>query len=119
MYYTLWCKNVPNKRCLTSIYSQASPVYGSEKCLTSIYGDYLSIYGSQTLKQNRSSNVNIFCLEHFYTIRYNTFFHTFLCSTTYQKLVFYAGIPLSFWLCNFQWKGSVCCNHDSNKINYK
>ena len=35
-----------------------------------------------------------FCLEHFYTIRYNTFFHTFLCSTTYQKLVFYAGIPL-------------------------
>ena len=33
-------------------------------------------------------------MEHFYTKRYNTFFHTFLCSTTYQKLVFYAGIPL-------------------------
>ena len=42
----------------------------------------------------RSSNVKIFCLEHFYTIRYDTFVHTFLCSTTYQKLVFYAGIPL-------------------------
>ena len=42
-----------------------------------------------------SSNVNIFCLEHFYTIRYNTFLHTFLCSTKYQKLVFYAGIPLN------------------------
>ena len=43
----------------------------------------------------RSSNVNIFCLEHFYTVRYDTFLHTFLCSTTYQKLVFYAGIPLN------------------------
>ena len=32
----------------------------------------------------------------FYTIRYNTFLHTFLCSTTYQKLVFYAGIPLNY-----------------------
>ena len=42
-----------------------------------------------------SSNVNIFCLEHFYTIRYDTFLHTFLCSTKYQKLVFYAGIPLN------------------------
>ena len=42
-----------------------------------------------------SSNVNIFCLEHLYTKRYDTFLHTFLCSTTYhQKLVFYAGIPL-------------------------
>ena len=30
------------------------------------------MYGSQTSKQNGSSNVNIFCLEHFYTIRYNT-----------------------------------------------
>ena len=47
-----------------------------------------------TSRGNRSSNVNIFCLEHFYTIRYNTFLHTFLCSTTYQKLVFHAGIPL-------------------------
>ena len=50
--------------------------------------------GSESVKI-RSSNVNIFCLEHFYTIRYNTFLHTFLCSTTYQKLVFYAGIPLT------------------------
>ena len=33
---------------------------------------------------------NIFTL-----VRYNTFLHTFLCSTTYQKLVFYAGIPLN------------------------
>ena len=33
-------------------------------------------------------------MEHFYTIRYDTFLHIFLCSTTYQKLVFYAGIPL-------------------------
>ena len=41
-----------------------------------------------------SSNVNIFCLEHSYTIGY-TFLHTFLCSTKYQKLVFYAGIPSS------------------------
>ena len=41
-----------------------------------------------------SLNVNIFCLEHFYTICYDTFLHTFLCSTTYQKLVFYPGIPL-------------------------
>ena len=49
--------------------------------------------GSESVKI-RSSNVNIFCLEHFYTIRYDTFFHTFLCSTTYQKLVLYAGIPL-------------------------
>ena len=61
--------------------------------------------GSESVKI-RSSNVNIFCLEHFYTIRYNTFFHTFLFSTTYQKLVFYAGIPLNLrcslvhWLCH-------------------
>ena len=27
---------------------------------------------------------------------YNTFLHVFLCPTTYQKLVFYAGIPLTF-----------------------
>ena len=72
--------------CLTSIYSQTSPVYGSEKCLTAIYGNCMSIYGSQTKNKIKSSNVNIFWLEHFYTIRYNTFFHTFLCSTTYQKL---------------------------------
>ena len=77
----------------------------------------MAIYGSQTsrhcsnraevipsallkhiwLWKIRSSKVNIFCLEHFYTIRYDTFFHTFLCSTTYQKLVFYAGIPLNIW----------------------
>ena len=80
---------------LTSIYSQESPVYGSEKCLTSIYGNCMSIYGRQTKNIIKSSNVNIFWLEHFYTIRYDTFFHTFLCSTTYQKLVFYAGIPLT------------------------
>ena len=43
----------------------------------------------------RTLNVNNFCLEHFYTLRYNIFFHIFLCLTTYQKLVFYAGIPLS------------------------
>ena len=72
--------------CLTSIYSQTSPVYGSEKCLTSIYGNCMSIYGSQTKNKIKSLNVNIFWLEHFYTIRYDTFFHTFLCSTTYQKL---------------------------------
>ena len=30
-----------------------------------------------------------------FTLRYDTFLHTFLCSTTYQKLVFYAGIPLT------------------------
>ena len=42
-----------------------------------------------------SPNVNIFCLEQFYTIRYDTFLHIFLCSTKYQKLVFYAGIPLT------------------------
>ena len=36
----------------------------------------------------------VVCLEHFYTLRYNTFFHIFLCLTTYQKLVVYAGIPL-------------------------
>ena len=87
--------------CLTSIYRHAIPVYGSQTLLTSIYGACLAIYRSQTSKHSptgrkwiRSSNVNIFCLEHFYTIRYNTFLHTFLCSTTYQKLVFYAGIPL-------------------------
>ena len=87
--------------CLTSIYRHAIPVYGSQTLLTSIYGACLAIYGSQTSKHSptgrkwiRSSNVNIFCLEHFYTIRYDTFLHTFLCSTTYQKLVFYAGIPL-------------------------
>ena len=51
--------------------------------------------GSESVKI-RSSNVDIFCLEHFYTIMYHTFFHTFLCFTTYQKLVFYAGIPLTF-----------------------
>ena len=84
--------------CLTSIYSQASPVYGSEKCPTSIYGYCLSIWKSDKKNKIRSSNVNTFCLEHFYTIKYNTFFHTFLCSTTYQKLVFYAGIPLTFTL---------------------
>ena len=39
-------------------------------------------------------NSNNFCLEHFYTLRYDSFLHIFLCSTTYQKLVFYAGIPL-------------------------
>ena len=90
--------------CLTSIYRHAIPVYGSQTLLTSIYGACLAIYGSQTSKHSptgrkwiRSSNVNIFCLEHFYTIRYNTFLHTFLCSTTYQKLVFYAGIPLKDW----------------------
>ena len=54
----------------------------------------MSIYESQTKNKIKSSNVNIFCLEHFYTIRYDTFLHTLLCSTTYQKLVFYAGIPL-------------------------
>ena len=75
--------------CLTSIYRQASHVYGSQKYLTSIYGACLAIIwksdiktllqqgGSESVKI-RSSNVNIFCLEHFYTIRYNTFFHTFL-----------------------------------------
>ena len=35
-------------------------------------------------------------MEHFHTIKYDTFFHAFLCSTTYQNLVFYAGIPLRF-----------------------
>ena len=88
--------------CLTSIYRHAIPVYGSQTLLTSIYGACLAIYGSQTSKHSqtgrkwiRSSIVNIFCLEHAYTIRYNTLLHTFLCSTTYQKLVFYAGIPLT------------------------
>ena len=37
--------------------------------------------GSESVKI-MSSNVNIFCLEHFYTIRYDTFLHTFLCSTS-------------------------------------
>ena len=43
----------------------------------------------------RYSNTNNFFLEHFYTIRYNMFHHIFQCSTTYQKLVFYPGIPLT------------------------
>ena len=68
-------------------------------------------------KKIRSLNVNIFCLEHFYTIWYNTIFHTFLCSTTYQKLVFYAGIPLTWsdtiWLkrdCQHQSESSTSSN---------
>ena len=59
---------------------------------------YMEVRHQNILQQggNESGlqNVNIFCLEHFYTIRYNTFLHTFLCSTTYQKLFFNAGIPL-------------------------
>ena len=89
--------------CLTSIYSQASPVYESEKCLTSIYGNCMSIYGSQTKNKIKSSNVNIFWLEHFYTIRYDTFFHTFLCSTTYQKLTCWS------FLCRNPFKHELSC----------
>ena len=50
----------------------------------------MSKYGTikETLKANNS------CLEHFYTIRYNTFLDILLCSTTCRKLVFYAGFPL-------------------------
>ena len=33
-------------------------------------------------------------MEHFYTIRYDTFLHIFLRFSTYQKSVFYAGILL-------------------------
>ena len=58
---------------------------------------YMEVRHQNILQQggNKSGlQMLIFCLEHFYTIRYNTFLHTFLCSTTYQKLVFYAGIPL-------------------------
>ena len=50
----------------------------------------MSKYG--IIKEHRRANNS--CLEHFYTITYHTFLHILLCSTTYQKLVFYAGIPL-------------------------
>ena len=36
----------------------------------------MSIYRSETLK-HQHLNANNFCLENFYTIRYNTFLHTF------------------------------------------
>ena len=39
-----------------------------------------------------------FCLENFFTIRYDTYLRTFLYSITYQKLVFYAGISLTIML---------------------
>ena len=52
----------------------------------------ISLYGSKDLI---IKNANNFCLDNFYTIRYNTFLHIFLYSITYQKLVFYAGIPFN------------------------
>ena len=48
----------------------------------------------QNILQQGGNESGLQMLISFYTIRYNTFLHTFLCSTTYQKLVFYAGIPL-------------------------
>ena len=41
----------------------------------------------------RSSNVNIFCLEHFYTIRYNTFSHTFFMLYNISKVSFLCRNP--------------------------
>ena len=56
---------------------------------------YMEVRHQNILQQARSesvkimsSNVNIFCLEHFYTIRYNTFLHTFFMLYNISKVSF-------------------------------
>ena len=83
-------------------YRHAIPVYESQTLLTSIYEACLAKYRSQTSKHSptgrkwiRSSNVNFFCLEHFYTIRYNTFLHTFFMLYNISKVSFLCRNPFN------------------------
>ena len=51
---------------------------------------YMEFRHQNILQQGGNESGLQMLISFVYTIRYNTF----LCSTTYQKLVFYAGIPL-------------------------
>ena len=42
----------------------------------------------------RTLNVNKFCLEHFYTLRYNTFFHFFFMLNNISKVSFLRRNPI-------------------------